>query len=297
MRSGTETITESLKRQDVTRTCTDKAIEFIEHHQDTPFFFYLAHPLPHTPLAASSEFKGTSQAGLYGDVIEEIDYHTGRLLKKVKELGLDNNTYIIFTSDNGPWLFKGKQAGKAHPLRSGKTSTYDGGLRVPCIIRAPGKVPAGTTCDLVTATIDLMPTIVKLAGGMTPQDRTIDGLDLSQVLLGHQHTLDRHFYFYQHRSLRAVRKGQWKLHLPHSDLDKTNEGSLWRSHVPKGDRGFITEYTLYNLDDDIGETVNVASGHSEVVRELRQLLGYAQQDIGSHNMIGDNSRQTPTKDH
>jgi len=139
-------------------------------------------------------------------VIEELDFHTGRLLDKVTELGLDSYTYIIYASDNGPWWREGEHAGKCAPLRSAKTSTYDGGLRVPFIIKAPGKVSAGTSSDLVTATIDILPTIAKISGAKMPTDRVIDGLDISEIFHGTQKELDRPFFFYQHQSLRAVRR-------------------------------------------------------------------------------------------
>lgn len=295
IREGDKVVLKNSLHPSPTELFTNKAIEFLEAHRDEPFFFYLAHPMPHTPLLTTRQFKGKSKAGLYGDVIEELDFHTGRLLDAVKALGLDENTYIIFTSDNGPWWIRGNHAGNCEPLRSAKTSTYEGGLRVPFIIRAPGKVPAGTTNDLVTATIDLMPTIAKLAGAEMPDDRVIDGLDVSEIFHGTQTELDRPYFFYQHQSLRAVRQGDWKLHLPHSDLDKTKEGELWQSHVPAEDRPYIQELTLYNLKDDIGETTNVANSHPEVVQQLLKQLDFAKQDIGYHNVIGQNSRLKPIK--
>lgn len=278
-------------RASITKLFTNKAIEFIKTHKDEPFFYYLAHPMPHTPIDASPRFKGKSKEGLYGDVIEELDFHTGRLLDKVKELGLDDNTYIIFTSDNGPWWKEGKHSGHCEPLRSAKTSTYEGGLRVPFIIRAPGKVPAGKTTDLVTATIDLMPTIAKIAGAKVPTDRVIDGLDITKIFHGTQTELDRPYYFYQHQSLRAVRQGKWKLHLPHSELDKTKEGTIWQNHVPKEDRAYITELTLYDLDKDIGETTNIAKAHPEIVEKLKAQLEIAKKQIGFHSTIGETSRR------
>jgi len=274
-----------------TELFTNHALKFIEKNKDKPFFYYLAHPMPHTPLHTTKQFKGKSEGGLYGDVIEELDFHTGRLLDKVKELGLDENTYIIFTSDNGPWWREGDHAGHAKPLRSAKTSTYEGGLRVPFIIRAPGKVPAGSTNDLVTATIDLMPTIAKLAGAKVPTDRTIDGLDISEIFHGKQDELDRPFFFYQHQSLRAVRQGQWKLHLPYTEEDKTKEGKLWYNHVPEKDRPYINRITLYNLKDDIGESKNVAKENPEIVKNLMKQLDFAKKDIGLHGVIGENSRR------
>jgi len=295
IRKGNKTFISKCDRTTLTKTFTDRAISFIEEHKDEPFFFYLAHPMPHTPLAASKQFLGKSKAGLYGDVIEELDFHTGRLLDKVKALGLDDNTYVIYYSDNGPWWIKKKHGGHAEPLRSAKTSTYDGGLRVPFIIRAPSKVPAGTTSDLVLASIDLLPTVAKLSGAKVPNDRVIDGLDVSEVFLGRQKELDRPFFFYQHEALRAVRQGDWKLHLIHSDLDRTKEGQKWLSHVPEKDRPYIEEITLYNLKDDISETTNVAKQNPKIVQKLLKEIEYAKKDIGYHDVIGENSRRRSVK--
>ena len=278
-------------RSQLTMLYTDKAIDFVTRSKGSPFFLYLAHVMPHTKLAVSDKFKGKSAGGFYGDVIEEIDHNVGRLMTHIKDLGLDDDTYVIFTSDNGPWWKEGDHAGHCEPLRSAKTSTYDGGLRVPFIVRAPGRVPAGTTSDLVVANIDMLPTIAKLAGAKVPNDRVIDGIDVSDVFHGKQKELDRSYFFYQHQALRAVRRGKWKLHLPHSRLDRTNEGKTWQSHVPKNDRPYIEELTLYDLDNDIGETTNVASDHPEVVENLMQDLALARKDIGSHNTIGTNSRR------
>ena len=291
IREAGKVVVKKIKRTSLTKTYTDKAIEFIKANKEDPFFVYLAHPMPHTPIAASKKFKGESKAGLYGDVIEELDFHTGRVLDTITKLDLDKNTYVIFTSDNGPWWREGDQAGHCEPLRSAKTSTYDGGLRVPFIIKAPGKIAAGTKCNLVAAGIDMLPTIAKLAGAMVPQDRVIDGVDISAIFHGQQTKLDRSFFFYQHQSLRAVRHGDWKLHLPHSELDRTKEGTLWQTHVPEADRAFIDHLTLYNLKDDIGETTNVAAEHPQVVRRLTKQLDFAKRDIGYHNKIGENSRR------
>lgn len=291
IRSGTEVVIKKPKRSSLTGLYTDKAIEFIEQEQDQPFFLYLAHVMPHTKLAVSKKFKGKSAAGLYGDVIEELDYNVGRLLARIKDLGLDKNTYVIFMSDNGPWLREGDAGGHSEPLRSGKTSTYEGGLRVPFIIMAPGRVPAGTRSELVAANIDLLPTIAKLTGAKMPDDRVIDGIDLSQVFHGHQTELKRPFFYYQHEALRAVRVGDWKLHLPHSALDRTKEGKTWQSHVPASDRPYIEVPTLYNLKDDVGETRNVAQGHPEIVDQLMKKLDFAKRDIGYHDQIGAHSRR------
>ncbi len=291
IREGEKVVIKKPVRSSLTSLYTDKAIEFIQQQKSQPFFVYLAHVMPHTKLAVSKDFKGKSAGGMYGDVIEEIDHNVGRLLDEIKQLGLEDNTYVIFTSDNGPWWREGDHAGHCQPLRSAKTSTYDGGLRIPFIIRAPGKVPAKTTSDLVCANIDLFPTIAKLTGAKLPDDRVIDGLDILDIFHGTRTDLDRSFFFYQHQALRAVRQGDWKLHLPHSKQDRTNEGKDWQSHVPKKDRPYIEELTLYNLKSDIGETTNVAQEHPEIVAKLIQQLDFAKTDIGHHDKIGANSRR------
>ncbi|MGD9420494.1 MAG: sulfatase-like hydrolase/transferase [Verrucomicrobiota bacterium JB025] len=291
IRKGARMAIKKPDRSALTRLYTDKAIDFVERSKDQPFFLYLAHVMPHTKLAVSREFKGKSKAGLYGDVIEELDFNVGRLLTRIKELGLDENTWVIFTSDNGPWWIQGPHAGHCEPLRSAKTSTYEGGLRVPFIVRAPGKVPAGKTCDLVCANIDLLPTIAKLSGAKVPGDRVIDGLDISGIFRGSQVVLNRPYFYYQHQALRAVRLGDWKLHLPHSALDRTKEGKQWQSHVPPADRPYIEELTLYNLKDDIGETTNVAKAHPEIVDQLMKQIVFAKHDIGYHDVKGRNTRR------
>lgn len=276
----------------LTKLYTDKAIDFVKENKGGPFFLYLAHSMPHTPLRASENFKGKTEEGLYGDVIEEIDFNVGRLLDEVKAQGLDDNTYIIFTSDNGPWWIKGDDGGHCAPLRGAKTSTYEGGLRVPCIVRAPGRVPAGKTSDLVTSTIDMLPTLAKLAGADIPDDRVIDGLDITDILHGEQTELDRPFFYYQHETLRAVRVGDWKLFIPGPDLSQERLIKGWPKHIPPEDREFVKEPTLYNLKNDIGETKNVAKEHPEIVKQLMKHIDFIKEDIGYNDVIGKNSRRT-----
>ena len=292
---GQELIKKREKMSKLTSLYTTKAIDFITQEKDNPFFLYLAHSLPHTKLAVSAKFKGKSKGGLYGDVIEELDHNVGRILDHIKQLNLDDNTYIIFTSDNGPWWVKKDHSGHCEPLRGAKTSTYEGGLRVPFIIRAPGKVPQGTSSDLVTATIDILPTIASLTGAQAPQDRVIDGIDISKVFSGEQQQLDRAYFYYQHKSLRAVRHGEWKLHLAHTEADRQNEGDKWRNHIPKADRPYIEELTLYNLNEDIGETTNIAEKNPEKVQELLLHLDYIKQDLGHQDQPGKNARRSETQ--
>jgi arylsulfatase A-like enzyme len=287
---GTQLIETNVEMASLTKRYTDEAITFIEDNRDGPFFIYLAHTMPHTKLAASKQFKGKSAGGLYGDVIEELDFHVGRVLDKVSELGLDENTYTIFTSDNGPWLIRKKHSGHALPLRSGKTTCWEGGMRVPCIVRAPGNVPAGKTCNAVAATIDLLPTIASLAGTSCPDDRVIDGVDISQLIHGTENHLERNFFYFQHDCLRAVRSGKWKLLLPHTEPIKGGIASRWKRHVNKADAARIQTPQLYDLEKDVSETTNLASENPEMVARLTELAVSAQNDIGDHDRFGTNAR-------
>ena len=175
-------------------------------------------------------------------------------------------------------------------FRNEKATQWEGGFRVPCIIRAPGKVPAGQTSEQVLATIDLLPTFAKITGAKVPTDRTIDGIDASGILHGTTNKIGRPFFYYQHRSLRAVRVGDWKLHLPHSAKDRQNEGKTWQKHVPKSDRLYLDEFTLYNLKEDIGETKNVAKNHPEITQKLLKHLTFIKEDLGDSAGRGKNAR-------
>ena len=275
----------------LSRRYTDEAITFIEENADEPFFVYIAHTMPHTILAAAPPFKGKSERGLYGDVVEEIDFHVGRVLDTLKEQGVDDNTYVIYTSDNGPWWFRHEQGGSALPLRGAKTSTYEGGVRVPFVIRAPGKVPAGKESDALTATIDILPTLAKLSGGQAPQDRIIDGIDISDLWHGGTQEEERVYYYYGHTMLRGVRKGKWKLHAPHVEADNgTIMRTKWLPMVHPDDRILIKKPVLYNLEDDLAETTDVSTQYPEIVKELTQLVEHARKDLGDSAKRGVNAR-------
>ena len=252
----------------LTKTYTDKGIEFLKANKDKPFFLYLAHTMVHSVIDASPQFKGKSKGGLYSDTVEELDFHTGRLLDAIDELGLRDNTIVIFTSDNGAWNNMQGPLRKKHngaiawgssgPLREGKGSTYEGGLRVPCIVRWPGHVPAGRTSDAIFATIDFMPTFAHLAGYKLPKDRIIDGVDQTDLLLGKSKDGARdHYYYFCRNEMHAVRKGKWKLRLPGL---KSHYG-----YVKDKGSGKIE---LYDLTADIGEKKNLAKDQPEVVAEL-----------------------------
>lgn len=252
----------------LTRLYTDKSIEFLKQDHKEPFFLYLSHTMVHSVIDASQEFKGRSKEGLYGDTIEELDHHCGRLLDTIDELGLRKNTLVIFTTDNGPWNTMQERLRKMHggqiawgssgPLRSGKGSTYEGGSRVPCIARWPDRVPQGQTSNAIFATIDFMPTFAKLAGYEVPSDRVIDGVDQTDLLLGKNAAGARDDYFYFCKGeLHAVRKGPWKLMLP--------ERKKFYGYVQ--DKG-SQQAELYHLAEDIGESTDLAAAHPEMVETL-----------------------------
>jgi arylsulfatase A-like enzyme len=284
----------------LTRRYTDEAIAFIKENKAKPFFVYLAHSMPHTKLGASPQFRGSSQHGLYGDVIEEIDWNIGRVLDAIQALGLDHKTYVIFTSDNGPWWIKQEHGGHASPLRGAKTSTWEGGLRVPCIMRAPGRIPANTVCCSLATTMDLLPSLAAISGGRLPQDRVIDGQDISAVMHGQANALSapRAFYYYQHTHLQAVRFGKWKLHLTRPA--KPPWCPNWAPHIDPRDVIKIEQPLLFDLENDIGESTDLAGQHGAVVEKLLDMAEWARDDIGDYNRIGKNARffdaQTPRPD-
>ena len=274
----------------LTQRYTEEVVAFIRRSGEKPFFVYLPHTMPHTRLGVSAKFRGKSKRGLYGDVIEELDWSTGRILDTIKELGLDEDTYVIFTSDNGPWELRKAHGGSAKPLRGAKTSTWEGGLRVPCIVRAPGRVPAGTTCDEIATTMDLLPTLAKLAGGKVPDDRVIDGHDITALLHGVKGATSptKAFYYYQHTHLQAVRSGRWKLHLPRAAQPPW--APRWGGHIKKEDVIAIPKPMLFDLQADIGESRDVADKNPDVVRRLLALAEQASNDIGDYDRIGKGAR-------
>ena len=286
----------------LTQRYTDEVIQFITEHRDEPFFVYLPHTMPHTRLDASGQFKGKSDRGLYGDVVEEIDFSAGRILDTVRELELSQDTYVIFTSDNGPWLVKnqdhqqgtaaGDHGGSAGMLRSGKVSTWEGGVRVPCIVWAPGRVPEGATCDELSSTLDMLPTLASLAGGTPPAGRVIDGEDIGHLFRGEfeKANPDKVFYYYFLTNLQAVRQGPWKLHLARPEQPGWLGPFARNGHIhPDDDKGF-PEPALYNLEDDLSEQHDVAAAHPEVVERLLALAEEARNDIGDHDRVGMNMR-------
>ena len=262
----------------LTRRYTDEAITFIREHKDGPFFVYLPHTMVHNPVHASDVFRDTSDNGRYGDAVEEIDWSTGQILAALKALDLDGRTLVLFTSDNGAASRWGGNNGR---LRGWKGSTWEGGMREPCIVRWPGRVPAGVTCDELAGTMDLLPTFARLAGTSAPTDRIIDGKDIWPLLSGRQGAKTPHeaFYYYQMDQLQAVRSGRWKLHLALKPKKRN-----WGKPEPE------SPLQLFDLQADIGEQNNVAEKHPDVVRRLLALAERARQDLGDLDRPGKNQR-------
>lgn len=258
---------------------TDRAVKFIRQHRSQPFFLYVAHSMPHVPLFVSKKHQGVSDQGMYGDVISEIDWSVGRILDTLKRCGIDDKTLVIFTSDNGPWLSYGNHAGSCRPLREGKGTTWEGGMREPCIMRWPGKIPAGTVCREVAATIDLFPTIAHLTGAV-PSDNKIDGKNIWPLMSGQQNAKSPHqaYFYYWGRHLQAVRRGDWKLHFPHGY--RTLVGEAGKDGIPSAYKNGQTPLALFNLKQDIGETTNVAAANPNVVKELQLLADEIRAQIG-----------------
>ena len=298
---GERTVSHDPDQSQFTRVFTERAISFIERHRDEPFFLYLPHVMPHVPIFASERFKGRSSRGLYGDVVEELDDSVGQIVAAVERLGLAERTLIIFTSDNGPFLSYGNHAGSAGPLREGKLTTFEGGVRVPCIMRWPGNVAAGRTCEVPISTIDFWPTFAALAGAAAPSYR-IDGCNVLPILRDEDGAeLDRPvFYYYAGDELQAVRWGDWKLHLAHeyltSALPPGRDGrpANYKNMKPEamsvsGLRGIASRHgyevrtqpqSLYNLKTDVGETHDVAAENPDVVQKMLGWVEQARSDLG-----------------
>jgi arylsulfatase A len=249
-----------------------EATTFIRDNKDKPFLLYFPQTAVHTPIHPGKKFQGTSQNGRFGDWVEEVDWSVGQVMETLKELGLDEKTVVVFTSDNGPWLVKQADGGCALPLRGGKGGTFEGGVRVPTLVRWTGNIPAGTVCDTVAGTIDLLPTFVSLAGGKVPAEPVIDGCDISNVLLGKTQEAQReaHYYFSGYQ-LQAVRQGPWKLAV--KAQNETMGGAKKEEKNPR----------LYNLDTDISETIDVSEKHPELVAKLAALITKKESEIGGDN--------------
>ncbi|WP_020531934.1 sulfatase family protein [Flexithrix dorotheae] len=250
----------------LTKRYTEKALSFIDRNEHQPFFLYLAHSMPHVPLFRSKEFESSTEGGVYGDVINELDWSVGAILDKLDSLGLAENTIVFFTSDNGPWLVYGNHGGKATPLREGKHTTFEGGMRVPFIAHWPGRIKKNSECKAIAGLIDILPTISKVTHSDLPK-RKIDGKDISGLLLDTGEK-GRNIQIYGKENVEAVRKDQWKLHFPHAYVHILKPGK-------DGEKGEQVnkqiDFALYNLEDDPMESNNLIEKYPEIAGELKEI--------------------------
>jgi arylsulfatase A-like enzyme len=252
---------EEVDQRYLTQTYTKEALEFIDRNQQQPFFLYLSHSMPHVPIYASPEFEGKSAGGLYGDVVEELDWSVGKILQRLDELNLSDNTLVIFSSDNGPWLIMGDEGGSAGPLREGKQFTFEGGMRVPTLAYWPATIKAGIRPVGIATMMDWLPTFATLSGAQLSSDIILDGEDISGLLLRSETKHDQTLFYYMNGELRAYRDGQWKLKLPYQG----QVGALAWLH-----RGFVTSHDtlLFNLQQDPGEQYNLAAAEPQRVVKM-----------------------------
>jgi len=277
----------------LTRYLTHKAVRFIDDHCREPFFLYFPHPMPHTPLGVSQQFRGTSAMGKYGDVITEIDWSTGQLIESLRQNGILENTIIIFSSDNGPWLNFGAHGGSTAGLREGKGTSWEGGVRVPCVMYWKDRIPAGTVSSEIASAIDIMPTLAEITGGRLPS-HIIDGVSLLPVMMGDETAKPRmqFLYYYENNQLQAIRYGDWKLIYPHTYRSYLN--------VEPGKNGMPGPYhtascgkELYNLKDDWSESFNLVDSFPEIVALIDAIAQSARDDLGDFltNAKGRNLRK------
>ncbi|MEO2090626.1 MAG: sulfatase-like hydrolase/transferase, partial [Gemmataceae bacterium] len=266
----------------LTTLYTERAVQFIGENRAKPFFLYLAHSMPHVPLFVSDKFKGKSEQGLYGDVIQEIDWSVGEVVAALKKHGLEDNTLVIFTSDNGPWLSYGNHAGTKGNLREGKGSVWDGGVREPCVAKWPGKIPAGSVQTEPLMTIDIFPTLAKLIGAELPKLK-IDGQDVWPLFAcekGAKCPHEAFWFYYGTNELQAIRSGKWKLILPHTCrmIEDRKPGADGK---PAGYKQVkIDKPMLFDLDNDIGETTDVAATNPDVVAVMHKHADAARAELG-----------------
>lgn len=281
------------EQAELTSLYTKEAVTFIEKNKKHPFFLYLAHSMPHVPLAVSPKFKGKTKQGLYGDVVMELDWSVGEIIKTLEKLGIRENTLVIFTSDNGPWLNFGNHAGSAGGLREGKLTSFEGGVRVPCIMSWTSEIPKGIISNKLASTIDILPTLASITGSSLPKKK-IDGIDISAIMQGDVEATPRRvlYYYFGDNQLEAIRMDDWKLIFPHNYKSYEN--------VKKGNDGFpgiynslTTTRKLFNLGNDPGERYDVSDLYPEIIEEIERIAQNARKDLGDSltGDIGENRRE------
>ncbi|UCH14978.1 MAG: sulfatase [Bacteroidales bacterium] len=254
----------------ITRRYTEEAIKFIDQNKDNPFFLYIAHNMPHVPIYASENFMGTSERGLYGDVVQELDWSVGQILERLEQLNLLENTLVIFSSDNGPWLVMEDHGGSAGILREGKQYTFEGGMRVPTVAMWKSKIPEGIVYNDIATQMDWLPTIAKISGISLPEDRIIDGRDISEVLFNTGKREDSTYMYFDGADLQCYRKGNWKIKKPYEGY----EGSAWKKAVKAHDT------LLINMKIDPGEKDNLFKEYSEKTRILFKEMNSKYREMG-----------------
>jgi len=300
---GAQHVDEMVTGEDQMRFTTDfgdRAASFVRAHKDEPFFLYLANPLPHVPLFTRQDSVGRSEQGRYGDVMEEIDESVGKVLDALDDEGLADNTLVIYMSDNGPWLNYGNHAGSVGPLREGKGTTFEGGVRVPCLMRFPSRVPASRVSETPWMTIDVLPTVAQLIGAELPT-LEIDGANAWDLWMGGDESpQDAYFFYYHTNNLEAVRSGKWKLHFPHGYRSMAGQTPGADGSPGKYDYGAKTALALFDLEEDIGEANDVAAANPEVVARLSRLGDEMRAKLGDKltEVVGADNREpgrTPAK--
>ena len=267
---GNEVESYKVKQQYITKTYTKEAQKFITKNKDNSFFLYIAHSMPHVPLYASEEFIGTSKRGLYGDVVQELDWSVGQILKSLREHGILENTLIVFSSDNGPWLAMKEDGGSAGDLKEGKTFTFDGGMKVPTVAMWKNRIPQGIINTEVASQMDWFPTIANITGSSIPKGLVIDGLDISKVLTDKGNRKNSDLLFLDGKQLQGYRSGQWKVKLPYKGF----RGNKWKQLVKAHDT------LLFNLNTDPGEKNNLFEKYPEKAKEILKEMIEKYQDMG-----------------
>ena len=270
-------------QSDLTKRITDESIRFINENKDNPFFLYIPHPQPHVPLFASSDFNGSTGEGLYADVITEIDFSVGRILDALEKNGISENTIVVFTSDNGPWLSYGEHAGESGIYREGKGTAWEGGQRVPCIVKYPHEISAGTVIDEPLMGIDWLPTFADLTNSKLSSNK-IDGKNIWPLLTSETNKSPHEalFFYYKQNELHAVRSGDWKLYFPRS-YRSLNGRPGGKDGIPvKYDQNIVSENELYNLKIDPKELNNVLNNYPEIVNKLEKMGENARYDLGDN---------------
>lgn len=267
---GNKVVSFEIDQRFITKRLTEESIDFIDKYKEYPFFLYLAHPMPHVPIYASEDFLGSSDRGLYGDVIEELDWSVGQVLDKLSDEDLLENTLVIFTSDNGPWLVMREMGGSSGILREGKQFTFEGGMRVPTVAMWKGKIPEGAEYNDMALMMDWMPTFASLADASLPQNTPLDGMDISDVLMGETTDQEREFLFFDGAKLEGYRYGKWKVKLEFEGF----EGARWKKAVPPH------PLSLFDLEEDPGEKNNLADNHPEKLAEMLEDMEIAKAKLG-----------------